>query len=95
MDKKIDQLLFNALSKGDERKIREIYELYNSIMEKELPSFEEEVFFSCDEKNFMDDYFLYLILLALLFCFLQLLYNYLQVYDILKKILLIKYWCKN
>ena len=26
MDKKIDQLLSNALSKGDERKIREIYE---------------------------------------------------------------------
>ena len=62
MDKKIDQLLSNALSKGDERKIREIYELYNSIKNKELNPFEEEVFLKCDEKHFMDDYFLYLIL---------------------------------
>ena len=85
MDKKIDQLLSNALSKGDERKIREIYELYNSIKDKELTLFEEEVFLKCDEKYFMDDYFLYLILWDLLF-FLQLLYNSLQVYDIFKKI---------
>ena len=39
MDKKIDQLLSNALSKGYERKIWEIYELYNSIKDKELPPF--------------------------------------------------------
>ena len=62
MDKKIDQLLSNALSKGDERKIKEIYELYNSIKDKELTSFEEEVFLKYDEKHFVDDYFLYLIL---------------------------------
>ena len=86
MDKKIDQLLSNALSKGDERKIKEIYELYNSIKDKELTSFEEEVFLKYDEKHFVDDYFLYLILWDLLFCFLQLLYNSLQVYDIFKKI---------
>ena len=34
MDKKIDQLLSNALSKDDEKKIREIYELSNSIKDK-------------------------------------------------------------
>ena len=55
-------LLSNALSKGDERKIKEIYELYNSIKDKELTSFEEEVFLKYDEKHFVDDYFLYLIL---------------------------------
>ena len=49
MDKKIDQLLSNTLSKGDEKKIREIYELYNSIKDKELTPFEEEVFLKCDE----------------------------------------------
>ena len=62
MDKKIDQLLSNALSKGDERKIMEIYELYNSIKDKELTPSEEEVFLKCDEKYFMDEYFLYLTL---------------------------------
>ena len=42
--------------------IKEAYELYNSIKDKELTPFEEEAFLKCDEKYFMDDYFLYLIL---------------------------------
>lgn len=62
MNKKIDQLLSNALSKGDERKIREIYELYNSIKVKELTPYEEETFLKYVEIYFLDNYVFHLIL---------------------------------
>ena len=45
----------------------EAYEVYNSIKDKELtPLEEEEAFLKNDEKYFMDDYFLHLIIWDLL-----------------------------
>ena len=49
--------------------LKEAFELFNTIKDKELTRYEEETFLKYDEIYFLDNYFLHLILWDLLFCF--------------------------